>query len=90
VFARAEERAALATVAARSQVRFRGVFLTAPLHLRQERVGRRRGDASDADAAVAALQESYDLGALDWTTVDASGTPEDSLHRARAALGLGR
>jgi uncharacterized protein len=36
---------------------------------------------------VALTQESYDLGALDWTRVDASGTPDDTLARARAALG---
>ncbi len=35
--------------------------------------------------AVARRQESYDLGALDWTRVDASGTPEETLASARAA-----
>ena len=48
---------------------------------------RRRHDASDADAAVAQAQEGYDLGTLDWTPVDASGTPEATLARAKAALG---
>jgi uncharacterized protein len=52
------------------------------------RVGTRTGDASDADAAVARAQEQYDLGALDWAQVDASGTPEETLQRARAALKL--
>ena len=47
----------------------------------------RSRDASDADAAVARLQEDYDLGALDWTRIDASGTPNDTLARARAATG---
>jgi predicted kinase len=49
-------------------------------------VGARRGDASDADAAVARAQESYDLGALDWARVDASGAPDQTLARAHAAL----
>jgi uncharacterized protein len=31
-------------------------------------------------------QEHYDLGALDWTLIDASGTPDDTLARARAAI----
>ena len=37
-----------------------------------------------ADAAVARAQESYDLGALDWARVDASGTPDQTLARFRA------
>jgi predicted kinase len=49
-------------------------------------VGTRSGDASDADAAVARTQESYDLGALDWARVDASGNPEATLARARTAI----
>jgi uncharacterized protein len=50
------------------------------------RIGRRSGDASDADAAVARRQEDYALGALDWSVVDASGTPQETLARAKAAL----
>ena len=46
----------------------------------------RERDASDANADVARAQESYDLGALAWHRVDASGTPETTLQRAKAAL----
>jgi hypothetical protein len=35
---------------------------------------------------VARTQESYDLGALDWARVDASGNPEETLVRARNAI----
>jgi len=35
---------------------------------------------------VAQAQEQYDLGPLDWAPVDASGTPETTLARAKAAL----
>jgi hypothetical protein len=67
-------------------VPFHGLFLEADLATRIARVGGRGRDASDADAAVAREQESYELGALDWTRVDACGTPEDTLARARAAF----
>jgi predicted kinase len=49
--------------------------------------GGRSHDASDADAAVVRTQESNDLGAFDWTRVDASGSPDDTLRRAQAVLG---
>ena len=65
---------------------FRGLFLVADLDTRLARVGSRRGDASDADARIARAQENYDLGTLTWTRIDASGTPEETLKRAKAAL----
>ncbi len=88
VFATADERASLAGIAADAGISFRGLFLTADLETRIARVGARVGDASDADADVARQQAGYDVGAIDWTEVDASGTPEDTLARARAILGL--
>jgi len=83
VFAAPEERAAIAEVGGD---RFRSMFLMTDLATRFARVGARRGDASDADVNVVQRQESYVLGALDWASVDASGTPEDTLRHARAAL----
>ena len=50
--------------------------------------GGRKGDASDADVAVARRQEQYDLGGLDWTAVDAAGSPDETLRRAKEALGI--
>jgi uncharacterized protein len=64
----------------------RGLRLAADLDTRIARIGGRRHDASDADAAVARKQESYDLGTLAWAPIDASGTPDETLARARAAL----
>jgi aminoglycoside phosphotransferase family enzyme/predicted kinase len=84
VFADSSERAAIAQAAA--GVPFHGLFLTADLGARLARVGARSGDASDADAAVALAQEQYDLGPRDWLEVDASGTPAETLARAKVAL----
>lgn len=90
VFADPAERAMIAQAAggAPFQSSFHGLFLIADLAVRVGRVGTRKGDASDADAAVARAQEQYDLGQMDWRTVDASGTPADTLSRATAALDL--
>jgi uncharacterized protein len=87
VFAKPQERATIEQCAQALGVPFHGLFLDADLATRVGRVGARSRDASDADAAVALTQESYDLGALDWTRVNASGSPDDTLARARAALG---
>ncbi len=86
VFAEPHQRTAIATVASAAHVPFRGLFLTADLATRLARVGGRTGDASDADKVVAERQEYYVLGAMDWTTVDAAGTPTQTLARARAGL----
>ncbi len=86
VFARPQERAAIAEAAKSARLPLRGLLLTADMETRISRVGSRAGDASDADAAVAREQERYDLGPLDWVAVDASGTPETTLARAKAAL----
>jgi aminoglycoside phosphotransferase family enzyme/predicted kinase len=86
VFAQAQERAALTIAAKAANLPLRGLFLTADLAARLARVGARVRDASDANEKVARAQESYDLGSLDWTQIDASGTPEDTLSRALAAL----
>jgi hypothetical protein len=87
VYARPGERAAIAAVAARSNVEFRGLFLVADLDCRLRRIRGRAGDASDADAAVARAQEQYFLDEVDWIKIDASGTLDDTLTKARAAIG---
>jgi uncharacterized protein len=86
VFAQPPERAALAAVSDAAGVPLKGLFLTADLRSRLARVGGRRSDASDATEHVARTQENYDVGRLDWRQIDASGTPEQTAARARAAL----
>jgi aminoglycoside phosphotransferase family enzyme/predicted kinase len=87
VLSDAAERDAVAAIARAMGVAFAGLFLTADLATRIARIGDRSGDASDADAAVARRQEAYALGSLDWSVVDASGTPEETCVRAKAAWG---
>jgi predicted kinase len=86
VFAAPAERAAMAAVASAGNVAFRGLYLTADLATRIARVGHRAGDASDADAVVAEQQEGYELGAMDWSMVDAFGTPAQTLSRAKGVI----
>ena len=86
VFARPDERAAIASATEAAGVPLQGLFLTADTATRLRRVGGRIGDASDADVAVAQAQERYALGDLAWATVDASDTPAATLSRAKAAL----
>lgn len=81
VFARAEQRWALSEAARACRVQFVGLFLTAGLETRVDRVQERMHDASDADERIARRQENYDLGVMDWTLIDASGTPEETLAR---------
>jgi predicted kinase len=86
VFARSEERNALPAVAFARGVEFRGIFLIADVATRVDRIGARRGDASDADIAVARAQESYAVGQNDWLMCDVSNTPQVTLDRARKLL----
>jgi aminoglycoside phosphotransferase family enzyme/predicted kinase len=86
VFAKDDEREEIAAVANGTGKRFRGLFLTADLATRIARVGARVNDASDADEQVVRKQAQYDLGAMEWSEVDASGTPEQTLAKAKMAV----
>jgi hypothetical protein len=86
VFAHETERAAVQDAARQAKVRFAGLFLVADLATRLGRVGRRERDASDATPEIAGRQEKYDIGAVDWAVIDASGTPEQTLRQSRTAL----
>jgi uncharacterized protein len=86
VFASPKERAEVAMLARVCPVTFRGIFLTAPVKTRLERLGKRVGDASDADAEVARQQEHLGVGDIEWPLVDASGSRLETLERAKGAL----
>jgi predicted kinase len=86
VFAKPEERTAVESAATIAGVEFRGLFLTADLATRLQRIGERRPNASDADAEVARKQEEFPTGAVTWRHIDASGSPAQTLATARAAI----
>jgi predicted kinase len=86
VFAKPEERSAIETVARECGCVFMGLWLTASEVLLIERVERRHGDASDADRRVVKEQLRYDLGDIAWTSIDASGSPSQTLAAAEHAL----
>jgi len=86
VFAQRSERSALRDAAHRLKVGFVGLYLQSDLATRLNRVGRRAGDASDATAEIARMQEKYDIGAVDWAVIDASGTPEQTLARCQTHI----
>jgi aminoglycoside phosphotransferase family enzyme/predicted kinase len=85
-FLDADERAAARAVASATGVTLTGLWLEAPADVLLARVARRTADASDADARVVRGQLGRDVGAIDWHTVDASGSPEDALRAAQEIL----
>ena len=86
VYATPDERAAIEDVAWRLGVPFDGFWLEAPTPMRVERVSRRAGDASDADAGVARKQGGYAIGELGWTRVDAGGSAASIVEAITALL----
>jgi predicted kinase len=76
----------MATIGKSAGVEFRGLFLITEIKIREQRVGVRVHDASDADAAVVRAQEGYELGTLTWPQIDTSGAPEQTLERALAHI----
>lgn len=86
VFVSPSQGTAIETTARGADVAFYGLFLTANLDVRLQRAKDRGLDASDADAAAALQQEIYDVGQITWNTIDASGSPAQTLDAARTCL----
>jgi len=86
VYNRPEGRHEISAVASRLNVPFVGLWLEAPLALLADRVGSRRGDASDATARVVRRQERQGLGPIEWAKIDASGEPSVVEALARKAI----
>jgi uncharacterized protein len=86
VFSHESERAAIRDVARKLNIRFIGFFLETDLATRLNRVRRRDGDPSDATPEIAGLQEKYDIGAVDWVVIDASGTSRQTLKQCQTRI----
>jgi hypothetical protein len=89
VSAAPKHRQMIENLGANTGVRPRAIWLSAPREELIKRVDGRRGDASDADAAVVEQQLGWQTGPIAWDSVDASGAPEDVLAEAVRVLGVG-
>lgn len=88
IHSRADEQTAVERSASELGVGFVGFWLEAPLEVRLKRIGNRRGDASDADAAVAIAQVAETPSGTGWRRLDASADVQRMLTAARLFLGL--
>lgn len=79
-FTHPESRARIEAVARQARVPFLGLWLDADSQTAQARVTARRGDASDADAAVVEAQFRKGWGEIRWRRLDAR-RPTETLSR---------
>lgn len=89
-FLNPDQRDAARALATRLGVGFCGLWLTAPEPVLLDRVTKRQGDASDADAAVVqqqiASQAPVPQAGNGWFCLDAGGTPNQTALAALAVL----
>jgi hypothetical protein len=81
VHAKAEEREALAALAAKMGVAFTGIWLEAPRATLRQRVSVRKNDVSDATPEIVDRQLAYNLGKQDFAVIDA-GKPLEQVIRS--------
>ena len=84
VYARPNDRDAIARVAADASVPFAGLWLDAPEQTLVARVAARHEDPSDADADVIRKQQLLGTGPITWQRFDASTSLERLLQAAEA------
>ncbi|MGD9785364.1 MAG: AAA family ATPase [Hyphomicrobiaceae bacterium] len=86
VFSTSQEREAAEDIARRHGVPFDGIWLEAGTAILADRVTRREGDASDATRAVVEAQIARGVGHIEWPTISAGGSAEQTLRLAEHAL----
>lgn len=86
VFADPAERNAIEAVARAENAPFHGLWLEGSQAVLEARIASRRGDASDATIDVLRRQTGFDLGAMNWTRVNADSGAAQTEARARRAL----
>jgi aminoglycoside phosphotransferase family enzyme/predicted kinase len=82
----AGQRAAIRSCAAAANASFHGLWLDAPLGVKEARVAQRIDDASDADIAVVRAQSAASVGDAEWVLIDAGGALDRTVRQALAAL----
>ncbi|MQA30778.1 MAG: AAA family ATPase [Luteitalea sp.] len=87
VYARPEDRAAIAEVARAAGVPFAGLWLEGTPAVLAERLATRVHDASDATIDVLEMQLESDCGEVEWHRLDASVASEQVRYSAEQALG---
>jgi len=90
VFADPAERHTMRDIARAAGVEFQGLWLDCPAEMRLARVAGRTDDASDAGVAVAAGQNSRELGEIDWRHLDAAAAPAQVISEACRAVDAGQ
>ncbi|AEV35934.1 protein containing Aminoglycoside phosphotransferase domain [Pseudovibrio sp. FO-BEG1] len=88
VYGKPAERDSVEQLAKKTNAEFIGIWLEADVETLINRVDARHGDASDADAEVVRLQQTYDLGEIHWAKLDSSKSKEAVLEQACSVTGL--
>lgn len=89
VYRNAEERVAIATVAAAAGSPFQGLWLDVSPAVQEARVSSREGDVSDASVAVARAQRERAGPVPEWTHLDADADLDSLVEMARRIVASG-
>ena len=88
VFARPQERQAIADAAVTAGTPFAGLWLESPTDVMISRVAKRHHDASDSIPDVVRGQLEYELGGIDLRRIDSSDPKKQTVSRVLTALAL--